>query len=862
MDADQHQLSPEVKHEVDIKKEEDEESPAADIYQPQSYPYVEDTDMIQKEQDRSTPMDIDQSQADPAIKDAAGTKKEQDQESPGPAVDIYQSHPHPAIKDTDTVQKEQDDGSNPMDIDQPMSNTTTKDVDGINMEPDNDILTTHPISVVQDQATENLQSSPIVVKEPSSETVAIEGTLEPRFSPELVAVKDEYPSPADSPKLRDVPEPQRSSSPAVAECCPVTNNADHVEPMQDEEIVSPSATSSLPWEAPNETSHEPLQSFSPNAKNMDTIKQEQYDLLPIAFTLSDTEDNFPQDSTLEGDNGVKKEEEEIPASLTAAALITLAADGSSTVESLDPVLAREGVESAAPLEVTATRSVTPGAGSKFEAPDHLVTKEELDTVKREDAEPSDPLGATASTSSPTDINSNLENLSHEIANEKKNTTKEKDNELSTLLTVTAARSPSLGTSSKFESRAHLLAKEEEDIVMKEEESEPPNSPPVPQPTLSPSQNSFETALSHCSSQIRVEENETNDEKTMKFTLPNSNGERRIQDVKGESIAPAIVVNEADEAQVTELAVEADATETLATEVTGTKGLQIEKRQIHERTLELSGVEASANKALKVIATENTPSPHFLASVEASTNKVPAVKAIDTPQSSKNHAPETIDTVQLPQLSSLVKGHIQQPDHISHSVMKPDTSEMEKPRQPEARDVVATTACGVPLEVCEAYNNFFLIMHNLPANIDATNIDNTIRQTDLLFHTANLYDCTHIVRPHITHHLLSFGRELFQAICEDPPYWLSIGLDLECPPIFKEAVVHIVGQAPKWQSQTSYFERRIQDLIELKVSELLALKNTVNEELYKSNINVDGQDLTLFNMDKTTYDSWHVVQVWQ
>lgn len=131
--------------------------------------------------------------------------------------------------------------------------------------------------------------------------------------------------------------------------------------------------------------------------------------------------------------------------------------------------------------------------------------------------------------------------------------------------------------------------------------------------------------------------------------------------------------------------------------------------------------------------------------------------------------------------------------------------------------------------------------------------------------ARFYSCIPIVRTYINGHLLNFGKELYKAILQDPPRWLALSLPLECTPIFKEAMVHIVGEVsdrPGACDPIFNIGENVGYLIVKKVGELKAMKAEANCELYESTIKIGGVRLTLFNIEKTTYDSWFAVQAWR
>jgi hypothetical protein len=105
------------------------------------------------------------------------------------------------------------------------------------------------------------------------------------------------------------------------------------------------------------------------------------------------------------------------------------------------------------------------------------------------------------------------------------------------------------------------------------------------------------------------------------------------------------------------------------------------------------------------------------------------------------------------------------------------------------------------EVLAAYHNLFLIIYSRPPVIDTEDISNALRQAELLIKIAELYGSVSTIRPYLNNCMMQYGRDVYTAILADPPRWLRLSLYLESAPIFKEAVIHIVGRYPFWPSST-------------------------------------------------------------
>jgi hypothetical protein len=169
---------------------------------------------------------------------------------------------------------------------------------------------------------------------------------------------------------------------------------------------------------------------------------------------------------------------------------------------------------------------------------------------------------------------------------------------------------------------------------------------------------------------------------------------------------------------------------------------------------------------------------------------------------------------------------------------------------------------VPFEVCEAYNNLFLLFHNLAPNLHSKNIEIALEQMERLINISMFYHYLGLVRPSLSSHLFNFGHDLFKAIIRDPPRWLKISLHLEDGPIFKEAMVHIIGQWPyfPWKtSSPSDLPNYILDLIRDKYDQIRSLKAKVDQTLFTSSIYINGQPVTLNN---SAFETWVAVSYWR
>jgi hypothetical protein len=165
----------------------------------------------------------------------------------------------------------------------------------------------------------------------------------------------------------------------------------------------------------------------------------------------------------------------------------------------------------------------------------------------------------------------------------------------------------------------------------------------------------------------------------------------------------------------------------------------------------------------------------------------------------------------------------------------------------------------------AYNNLFLAYYNLPLVIDTDNISFALHKAEMLLNISEFYGSTHVVRPLLKTILHEYGRELYKAILRDPPRWLFLAIRLECAPIFREAVIHIVGNHPHWPSELiprNKFDTETLNFLDKKVDDLQSMRAKVNEALFMSTLLVDGKEVCLNKANKSVLDTWVTVQLWR
>ncbi|KAF7930169.1 hypothetical protein BELL_0086g00050 [Botrytis elliptica] len=198
---------------------------------------------------------------------------------------------------------------------------------------------------------------------------------------------------------------------------------------------------------------------------------------------------------------------------------------------------------------------------------------------------------------------------------------------------------------------------------------------------------------------------------------------------------------------------------------------------------------------------------------------------------------------------------------NYVVEQKDIPTAEKP----INDVIFQKLAPLKVEqkVLDAYRSLFLCYFGCAPTISTTNSATAASQSMLLIKIANLYDSAKVVRPYIVASLLSLGRSLYASIRRNPPNFLLLAYKLQCSPIFKEALIHIVGQYPSWPWLTKE-DRMGHDLgrvIRKKFEDLQDMRFEANGPLFQSCIVKDKVRVSINNLDRSTFDVWVIVQIW-
>ncbi|KAK6605461.1 hypothetical protein H4I95_05267 [Botrytis cinerea] len=133
-------------------------------------------------------------------------------------------------------------------------------------------------------------------------------------------------------------------------------------------------------------------------------------------------------------------------------------------------------------------------------------------------------------------------------------------------------------------------------------------------------------------------------------------------------------------------------------------------------------------------------------------------------------------------------------------------------------------------ILDAYHSLFLCCYGWFPTISTADISAAMKQISTLVKVATLYHSLKI---------------------------------LQCALIFKEALIHIVGQYPSWPWPTkkSQMGPDLGKVVSMKFDDLQHMIFKVNGPLFQSCVVKDKLRVSINNLDRSNFDIWVIVQIW-
>jgi hypothetical protein len=159
-----------------------------------------------------------------------------------------------------------------------------------------------------------------------------------------------------------------------------------------------------------------------------------------------------------------------------------------------------------------------------------------------------------------------------------------------------------------------------------------------------------------------------------------------------------------------------------------------------------------------------------------------------------------------------------------------------------------------------YDNLFRTFYNYSPNIDTTNLAAAYTECKALLQLAEAYDAIPVIGPRVDHHLLGFGSRLWKQIAKYPPSYLKLGYMARSRAIFREALIHVVGQWPNGESQLrGQVPQEVLHLVEDKVDEIEELRQRIEGKLWRLTLTTSrGERVS----PSVSWIDWLVMSLWR
>ncbi|KAI9737767.1 MAG: hypothetical protein M1834_009135 [Cirrosporium novae-zelandiae] len=130
-------------------------------------------------------------------------------------------------------------------------------------------------------------------------------------------------------------------------------------------------------------------------------------------------------------------------------------------------------------------------------------------------------------------------------------------------------------------------------------------------------------------------------------------------------------------------------------------------------------------------------------------------------------------------------------------------------------------------VFKDYDNLFRTLYGLDPKIDTSSMSSTITTCHNLVYIANKLGGIKSVARFVEIAFLDHGQSLYRSISADPVIWIDIGYKICSTTIFKEALIHLVGQwntIPQEKKET--LNKEVLDIVKRKLEEMNIKKQAI------------------------------------
>src|ERR1700761_3903780 len=159
-----------------------------------------------------------------------------------------------------------------------------------------------------------------------------------------------------------------------------------------------------------------------------------------------------------------------------------------------------------------------------------------------------------------------------------------------------------------------------------------------------------------------------------------------------------------------------------------------------------------------------------------------------------------------------------------------------------------------------YENLFRTFYNHAPIIDTNNLAVAYTECKGLLQLAAAYEALPVIGPRVDHHLLGFGSRLWKQIAKYPPSYLKLGYMARSRAIFREALIHVVGQWPAGEAQLrGQVPQEVLHLVEDKVDEIDEMRQRVEGRLWRLTLTTSRGERVAPGV---AWLDWLVVSLWR
>lgn len=142
----------------------------------------------------------------------------------------------------------------------------------------------------------------------------------------------------------------------------------------------------------------------------------------------------------------------------------------------------------------------------------------------------------------------------------------------------------------------------------------------------------------------------------------------------------------------------------------------------------------------------------------------------------------------------------------------------------------------PASLLHSYDRVLGSLHSLPFEVDGNDLGAILRDIFSLTGVGEYLGCIDVIKERLNLALLNQNQALYRAIAAKPHAWVDLGMRIKSEVVFRESIVHLVGQwnsiGPEQKYSDNFLPIVVRKLCERKHSELNVLKAKAEHQIVK------------------------------